>query len=41
MPDGKVALKGNNGKYVSSEDGLKAMTCQRDFPQAWETFTYN
>lgn len=34
-----ITLRGNNGFYVSSEDGTKAMTCTRVTPQAWEQFT--
>ncbi|PWJ39308.1 T9SS type A sorting domain-containing protein [Sediminitomix flava] len=37
--DGKVALKGSNGKYVSSENGTKEMTCTRTEIGAWEKFT--
>ncbi|WP_271767519.1 T9SS type A sorting domain-containing protein [Aquimarina algiphila] len=37
----KVSLKGNNGKYVSSENGNKAMTCNRSSVQGWEKFTMN
>jgi GH18 family chitinase len=33
-----VTFKGNNGLYVSGEDGTKAMTCNRPTPQAWESF---
>lgn len=36
---GQVALKGSNGLYVSSEDGLKEMTCSRTTIGAWEKFT--
>ncbi|AEW01148.1 carbohydrate-binding protein [Niastella koreensis] len=34
-----ITLKGNNGFYVSGENGAKAMTCTRTAPQAWEQFT--
>lgn len=34
-----ITLKGNNGFYVSSENGTKAMTCTRTAPQGWEQFT--
>lgn len=34
-----ITLKGNNGFYVSGENGTKAMTCTRATPQAWEQFT--
>jgi hypothetical protein len=34
-----ITLKGNNGFYVSSENGTKAMTCTRATAQAWEQFT--
>ena len=33
-----ITLKGNNGLYVSSENGTQAMTCTRTTPQAWEQF---
>ncbi|GGB17562.1 glycosyl hydrolase family 18 protein [Puia dinghuensis] len=33
-----VTFKGNNGLYVSGEDGTKAMNCNRTTPQAWEDF---
>lgn len=33
-----ITLKGNNGLYVSGEDGLQAMTCTRTTAQAWEQF---
>jgi len=33
-----VTFKGNNGLYVSSENGTKAMTCTRTVPQGWEDF---
>lgn len=33
-----ITLKGNNGLYVSGEDGLKAMNCNRTTAQAWEQF---
>ena len=28
--DGMIALKGNNGKYVSSNNGTSSMTCDKD-----------
>jgi hypothetical protein len=34
-----ITLKGNNGFYVSSENGTKAMTCTRTAPEGWEQFT--
>lgn len=34
-----ITLKGNNGFFVSSENGTKAMTCTRTAPQGWEQFT--
>ncbi len=34
-----IALKGNNGKYVSSEDGIQPMNCNRSQLGAWEKFT--
>ncbi|WP_075603263.1 T9SS type A sorting domain-containing protein [Saccharicrinis aurantiacus] len=36
---GLVALKGSNGKYVSSENGTKELTCTRTSIGAWEKFT--
>jgi beta-glucanase (GH16 family) len=33
-----ITLKGSNGLYVSGEDGLKAMNCNRTTAQAWEQF---
>ena len=36
---GKVALKGSNGNYVSSENGTKEMTCTRTSIGDWEKFT--
>ncbi len=33
-----VALKGNNGLYVSSENGAKAMNCNRNRIGSWEKF---
>lgn len=33
-----VTFKGNNGLYVSGEDGTKAMNCNRPAPQGWEDF---
>lgn len=38
-PIGKtIWLQGNNGLYVSSENGTKAMNCNRTTPQGWEQF---
>src|SRR5258708_3776098 len=34
-----VTIKGSNGKYVSSENGTQAMTCNRTIAQGWEQFT--
>jgi hypothetical protein len=34
-----ITLKGNNGSFVSSENGTQAMTCTRTAPQGWEQFT--
>lgn len=39
LEDGKIALKATNGKYVSSENGTKIITCNRSEIGAWETFT--
>jgi len=33
-----VTFRGNNGLFVSSENGTKAMTCTRAVAQAWENF---
>lgn len=33
-----ITLKGNNGLYVSGEDGTQAMNCNRATAQAWEQF---
>jgi hypothetical protein len=33
-----ITLKGNNGKYISSENGTQAMTCNRETAGAWEQF---
>ncbi|HEX6430863.1 MAG TPA: cellulase family glycosylhydrolase [Niastella sp.] len=33
-----IWLQGNNGLYVSSENGTQAMNCTRTAPQAWEQF---
>ncbi|OQP39278.1 hypothetical protein A4D02_18320 [Niastella koreensis] len=38
-PIGKtIWLQGNNGLYVSSENGTQAMNCNRTTPQGWEQF---
>ncbi|WP_082026706.1 T9SS type A sorting domain-containing protein [Flammeovirga sp. OC4] len=37
--DGTVSFKGSNGKYVSSENGNKEMTCTRTEIGTWEKFT--
>ncbi|WP_255452846.1 M12 family metallopeptidase, partial [Aquimarina sp. RZ0] len=34
-----INLKGNNGQYVSSENGNKPMNCNRSRIGAWEKFT--
>ncbi len=34
-----ISLRGNNGKYVSSENGNAPMNCNRDQVFAWERFT--
>jgi beta-glucanase (GH16 family) len=34
-----ITLKGNNGDYVSSENGTQAMTCNRTTASTWEHFT--
>lgn len=35
----KYAFKGENGKYLSSEDGAKSVTCNRESTGSWEIFT--
>jgi len=37
--NGMVSFKGSNGKFVSHENGTKAMNCNRDVAQDWEKFT--
>ncbi|WP_298740963.1 carbohydrate-binding protein [uncultured Chitinophaga sp.] len=40
VPIGKViTLKGNNGMFVSSENGAQPMNCNRPAAQGWEQFT--
>ncbi len=34
-----IWLKGNNGLYVSSENGAEPMNCDRESVQGWEQFT--
>jgi len=34
-----IALKGNNGRYVSSENGNRPMNCNRTKLDIWEKFT--
>lgn len=34
-----ISIRGNNGKYVSSENGTKTMTCNRNSIGDWEKFT--
>jgi len=38
LGNGKIALRGSNGRYVSSENGRKAMTCNRTAIGSWERF---
>ena len=38
--NGQVALRGSNGNYVSSENGLAPMTCVRTSVGAWERFDW-
>ena len=33
-----IALRGNNSRYVSSENGSQAMRCDRATPRGWESF---
>jgi hypothetical protein len=37
---GKVALRGSNGRYVSSENGAAPMTCSRLTIGGWEQFDW-
>ncbi|WP_188466632.1 endonuclease/exonuclease/phosphatase family protein [Marivirga lumbricoides] len=34
----RITIQGSNGKYLSSEDGLSAMMCDRDEADDWEKF---
>jgi len=34
-----IGIRGSNGLYVSSENGLSPMNCDRQSPQEWEQFT--
>lgn len=34
----RITIQGSNGKYLSSEDGLSAMMCDRDEADDWEQF---
>jgi len=36
----KIALQGNNGDYVSSENGTQPITCNRTSYSTWEEFTW-
>ena len=36
--NGKISLKGNNGKYISSEGGQSVMKCNRETIAGWEAF---
>jgi chitinase len=36
-----VTIKGSDGKYISSENGTQAMTCNRMIAQGWESFGIN
>lgn len=38
VPTGTINLKGNNGKYVSSENGSGSMNCNRGAVGSWEKF---
>ncbi|ADE54274.1 hypothetical protein [Coraliomargarita akajimensis] len=38
VPGTTVALRSSNGKFVSSENGTKAMNCNRNSIGAWEKF---
>ena len=37
---GRVALRGNNGRYVSSNNGVEAMTCDHTEVDACERFSW-
>ncbi|MEL7163664.1 MAG: T9SS type A sorting domain-containing protein, partial [Bacteroidota bacterium] len=39
LANDQVTLQGSNGRYVSAENGTKAMTCNRLSPGVQETFT--
>ncbi|RYY32115.1 MAG: glycoside hydrolase, partial [Sphingobacteriaceae bacterium] len=39
--DGTISLRGNNGRYVSSEGGTQAMTCTRTTIGSTEKFRVN
>lgn len=39
--NGTISLRGNNGKYISSENGQAVMKCDRATIAGWETFTLN
>ncbi len=38
LPDGKFTLQGFNQKYVSSENGQRAIRCNRNRAKRWERF---
>lgn len=38
LVDGGVSICGNNGKFVSSENGNRSMRCNRNAVGAWEVF---
>ena len=39
--NGTISLRGNNGRYISSENGQSVMKCNRTTIAGWETFTLN
>lgn len=39
LANGKYTFKGNNGKYISSENARKSATCNRNAVGTWEQFT--
>jgi len=36
IPGSQVALRGSNGRYVSSENGSSPMSCNRTVAYSWE-----
>jgi hypothetical protein len=40
-PDGTISLQGTNGMYVTSNNGVGWITCDRPQAQGWEEFKVN